>query len=44
VTTAGCTIKFRIVVEVSGKDALSDTLIETINKTLAQVSPRLQLR
>jgi len=44
VTAAGGTIKFRIVIEVSGKDGLPDGVIEDINKALAGASEKLHLR
>ncbi len=43
-TAAGCTIKFRIMVEVSGKGDLADEAIQTINKALSEASAKLHLQ
>ena len=43
-TAAGCTIRFRVLVALSGKDALPEGAIERINRALADASPKLQLR
>jgi hypothetical protein len=44
VTAAGGTIKFRIIVEVSGTDGLQDSAVEAINKVLTDASAKLHLR
>lgn len=43
VTAAGGTVKFRVVVEVSGRDGLPADALESINQALAKASPKLRL-
>jgi hypothetical protein len=43
-TAAGCTIKFTVAVELSGRDALSDDAVEKVNEALSGVSAKLKLK
>ncbi|MBI4318932.1 MAG: hypothetical protein HY675_10605 [Chloroflexi bacterium] len=43
-TAAGCTIKFRVMIELSGKEAVPDNVVEKVNEVLAEISSKLRLR